>query len=416
MKLLWGFFIALVLGLSSASAQEPLHSIENIAGDLYRFQSDNYYGVFLVTDEGIILADPINTETATWLKGELDRRFAQPVKYVIYSHDHADHTSGGEVFEGTATFVAHTYAKPKFEEDPHGPIPTLRFPYRYQIHLGGKTVDLYFFGASHTNNLITIGFPEERAIYLVDAAAVKRLPYRDLEDWYFPWAINYLESVLTLDFDIFIPGHGPVGVKDDIRDHRDYLIVLFEQVRKARLAGLSEDETVEKVNLEAFFEWDMYNEWRELNIRGMYRILGETKLVAVPEEIDHVPPLFPANALQMRFVGWVIVKYDVDAEGRTQNITVFDSGAESLLRGVKNNTRARRQFEKAAIRATSKTKFEPGIPIEGLFRWENFRLPEGAGEFDPFQFNQEVGKSSFGNFDKFMEDNIRSRYRPTSCC
>ena len=85
----------------------PGREIIHLTGDLYRFRDVRHYGMFLHTPEGIILVDPTNPGTAAWLKGELDSRFDVPVRYVIYSHAHNDHASGGEVFAETATFVAH---------------------------------------------------------------------------------------------------------------------------------------------------------------------------------------------------------------------------------------------------------------------------------------------------------------------
>jgi hypothetical protein len=94
---------------SQAAAQEkpPARGIVKITGELYRAQNDNHYTVFLVTPQGIILSDPINRDFSRWLKGEIDTRFKQPVRYVVYSHSHWDHAAGGAVFESTATFVAH---------------------------------------------------------------------------------------------------------------------------------------------------------------------------------------------------------------------------------------------------------------------------------------------------------------------
>ena len=80
-----------------------------IKGDLYRARNGNWYAIFLVTPEGIILGDPLNNAFAEWLKGELDSRFRMPVRYVVYSHSHFDHAEGGRVFADTATF-----------EKPHG--------------------------------------------------------------------------------------------------------------------------------------------------------------------------------------------------------------------------------------------------------------------------------------------------------
>ena len=68
---------------------------------------DDYVSVFMVTPEGIVLVEPIGMEFATWLKGEMASRFHVPVKYVIYSHSHWDHASGGAVYADTARFIGH---------------------------------------------------------------------------------------------------------------------------------------------------------------------------------------------------------------------------------------------------------------------------------------------------------------------
>ena len=79
-----------------AAAQGAKRAITKIAGDVYRFQNNFHFSVFMVTPEGIIVTDPINSDAAKWLKAELAKRFNQPIKFLIYSHDHADHISGGE--------------------------------------------------------------------------------------------------------------------------------------------------------------------------------------------------------------------------------------------------------------------------------------------------------------------------------
>src|SRR3977135_2434155 len=68
---------------------------------------DDYVSVFMVPPEGNVLAEPIGTEMATGGRAELPRRFSVPVKYVIYSHSHWDHASGGAVYAETARFIGH---------------------------------------------------------------------------------------------------------------------------------------------------------------------------------------------------------------------------------------------------------------------------------------------------------------------
>jgi glyoxylase-like metal-dependent hydrolase (beta-lactamase superfamily II) len=90
-----------------AQPRGPAREIIPLTGDLYRARNGNWYAIFLVTPDGIILGDPINPAFATWLKNELGTRFKVPVRYVVYSHSHFDHAAGGVVFAETAKFVAH---------------------------------------------------------------------------------------------------------------------------------------------------------------------------------------------------------------------------------------------------------------------------------------------------------------------
>ena len=111
-RLILGTLIgAMLVAAGPALAQDAKRSITKIAGDLYRFQNNFHFSVFLVTPDGIIATDPINADAARWLKDALKSRFGVPVRYLVYSHDHRDHSAGGEVFADTAIVVAHANAR-----------------------------------------------------------------------------------------------------------------------------------------------------------------------------------------------------------------------------------------------------------------------------------------------------------------
>ena len=261
---------ALWLGGVAVAQQEPKRAITKIAGDLYRFQNNFHYSVFLVTPDGVIATDPINADAARWLENEIAERFGKEVEYLIYSHDHADHSSGGEVFADTAIVVAHDNAKAAIVgENRPTAVPDLTFSDRMTIALGGKTVELIYPGRSHSDNLIVIRFPEERAVFTVDFISVKRLPYMTLSDSYFPDWIDAIKRVEALDFDILVPGHGPMGTKADARDHRRYLEDLYQAVLEAARAGQSVDEMKQSITLEEYKDWSQYEAWRPLNIEGV---------------------------------------------------------------------------------------------------------------------------------------------------
>ncbi len=261
---------ALWLGGVAVAQQEPKRAITKIAGDLYRFQNNFHYSVFLVTPDGVIATDPINADAARWLENEIAERFGKEVEYLIYSHDHADHSSGGEVFADTAIVVAHDNAKAAIVgENRPTAVPDLTFSDRMTIALGGKTVELIYPGRSHSDNLIVIRFPEERAVFTVDFISVKRLPYMTLSDAYIPDWIDAIKRVEALDFDILVPGHGPMGTKADARDHRRYLEDLYQAVLEAARAGQSVDEMKQSITLEEYKDWSQYEAWRPLNIEGV---------------------------------------------------------------------------------------------------------------------------------------------------
>ncbi len=261
-----------LIAMPSRAQDGPARTITNITGDLYQFQNGGHRAVFLVTPDGIIASDPINRDAATWLKNELQQRFGVPVRYVVYSHDHADHIGGGEVFDDEAVVVAHEKAKATIlgEKRPTA-VPEVTFSDRMTIELGGKTVDLVYVGRGHSDNTLVMHFPAERAVFAVDFISVKRMPYRDLADSYFPDWIDAVRVVETLDFDILIPGHGPLGTKADAAEHRQYLEALYEAVLAAARAGQSLDQMKQTIKLDAFKHLGQYEAWLPMNIEGVYK-------------------------------------------------------------------------------------------------------------------------------------------------
>ena len=208
-----------------AGPPRPTFQIRPITGDLYRSGNGAWHSIFLVTSEGIILADPLNPAHAQWLKGELDTRFpGVPVKYVIYSHSHWDHVEGASFFPD-ATIVAHegvlanmdgrypqmpgdmidrnnngmfdredidtpTLANPgicgmstqffdQIDVDKNGVVPPAEFQRnilkpnivysdKMTIVLGGKKVELMHPGENHGNDMTVVLFPEERVVFATD--------------------------------------------------------------------------------------------------------------------------------------------------------------------------------------------------------------------------------------------------------
>lgn len=261
------------IALTSAIAQNPpKREITNIAGDLYRFQNNFHFSVFLVTPEGVIATDPIDTGAAEWLKAEITSRFDAEVKYLIYSHDHRDHIAGGEVFDDTAIVVAHEQAKADIiSENRPTAIPELTFTDQLTITLGGKTVELSFVGKNHSDNTIVMNFPAERTLFAVDFIPIKTVAFRDLPDAYVPEWIESLKRVEAMDFDILAPGHGGLRTKADVAAYRGYMTDLLTQTEKCAQDGATAETIKDCVDLSKYADWGQFEAWSPLNIDAMFQ-------------------------------------------------------------------------------------------------------------------------------------------------
>ncbi len=267
------FFVVTLLFCGVSLAQtDAKRSITKIAGDLYRFQNNFHYSVFLVTSDGIIVTDPINADAARWLKAELAKRFNKPIRYMIYSHDHVDRIAGGEVFADTAIVVAHENAKADIiaEQRPTA-VPDITFSDQMTIELGGKRVELSYVGRSHSDNMIIMRFPAERALFAVDFIPVKSVAWKNMTDAYIPDWMDAIARVETMDFDILVPGHGGLGTKADATAFRGYMETLYAAVLTGARAGKSLEAMQQSIRLEKYKDWYNYDTQLVLNIEGMHK-------------------------------------------------------------------------------------------------------------------------------------------------
>ena len=261
------------------SAQNPVREITKIAGEVYRFRNNNHYSVFAVTPVGIIATDPINTAAATWLKDEMKKRWPdKAIKFVVYSHDHSDHISGGETWADTATVVAHANAKEVIlgEKRPTA-VPQVTFNEQATIELGGTVIELNYVGRNHSNNSLVMRFPKEKIAFAVDFIPVNAVAFRDFPDAYLDEWIDSLRRVEAMEFDILAPGHGPLGTKANVTAFRNYLEDLRAQVLAAARAGKSLEETKKLVDLSKYKDWGGYEQMGQLNIEGVYRLVQATR-------------------------------------------------------------------------------------------------------------------------------------------
>jgi len=262
---------------AAAQSSRPDDEITKLADDVYLFRHQFHQAIFITTPKGVIVTDPINADAAAWLNAEIKKLTDQPVRYVIYSHHHNDHITGGSVFAGQAIFVSHALARPNILQaaDPTTPVPDLTFTDRMSIDLGGTQVELIYTGKNHSDNSVVMLLPQRKLLFAVDFIPVETVAYRTLKSDYPDEWIESLKKVEQLDFEVLVPGHGKIGRKDHVRLFRGYLEDLRAAVLEHVKQGRSLEETKQAVRLPKYEQWQRYADWLPENVEGMYRYLSQ---------------------------------------------------------------------------------------------------------------------------------------------
>ncbi len=277
-RLLWlALAVALTASLptvaAAATGDAPTFDTTKVAEGVYTFRWNQHRNMFVVTEAGVIVTDPLNPPAARALADEIRKVTDQPVRYVVYSHQHWDHTLGGAVFkEAGAKFISHERCLPHWERRPHPDLvlPDLTFNGPgYDLELGGRTLELRYFGPNHGDCLIAMRLADERILFLVDFASPGAVGFRILPDYDPVELIRSLREIEErLDFDLVIPGHlAPTAPPDLLATERGYYEALMKAVGEAWEAGVREpEEMVRQVRLPEYESWKGYADWLPLNI------------------------------------------------------------------------------------------------------------------------------------------------------
>jgi len=266
--------------------QEPARlNLVKVADDLYVIHNAVSPGntTAFVTSEGVVLVDDKFAIDHAGIMAQLRSVTSQPVKYVINTHHHPDHTGGNQKLQAlNVAVVSSTRASEKMGDAAaavppsaggQSGLPNITFDDHATLHLGGKHIELYYFGRGHTDGDIVVYFPERRVL-----ASGDLFTYGDET----PQLIDYsgggsakewprtLDRVMQLDFDTVIPGHGVVTTKVEMRIFRTRTDLLRSRVREMIAAKKSRDEI--SAMLQKEFHWFPF-----LLDYGLDGLLGELR-------------------------------------------------------------------------------------------------------------------------------------------
>jgi cyclase len=242
---------------------------------------------FIVGNDYVVVVDSLATVGLTErFRDEIKKITDRPIRYLINTHHHGDHTYGNHVFAG-ATIISHDRCRHELTEtgtmDPNllntifpefdfrGIAVTpahITFDKQLTLHIDGREVRLLHFGPGHTIDDIIVHLPNERIIFAGDFIFLYSTPL-GMEGSFAGWIKN-LDAMAKLDAQAYIPGHGPVCGAEGLNLCRDYLVLVQGEAKKRFDKGMTVDEAAEDIDLGQFRQWPNH-ERILLNLERLWR-------------------------------------------------------------------------------------------------------------------------------------------------
>lgn len=200
----------------------------------------------LVADDGVLLVDSKFEREHDRVMELLRTVTDKPVRFVITTHVHADHSEGNARLESIgADIIATENTRRRLAEGQSGGLPVITFDDHARIFFGGKPLDLYWLGRGHTDGDLVILMPEDRIVFTGDLFVgyepnLRLIDYDNggsLAEW-----SGTLERILALEFDSVIPGHSGPTDRAMLEQYLDETVRMQEMVREMHGAGQAPDD------------------------------------------------------------------------------------------------------------------------------------------------------------------------------
>jgi cyclase len=233
--------------------RQPSNKLNKIADDLYEIEGDGGNVAVYITNEGVILVDDKFEYDYNDIVDKVKSLTSEPIRYVLNTHHHGDHTGSNAKFPPNTEIIAHANARKNMIEGKQPGPPRVVFTEETAVFLGGKEVRARYFGRGHTNGDVMIYFPEHHVLHTGDlmAGSSPLIDYGgggSLLEW-----TATLDGALKMDFDTVIPGHGPIAKKADLLAYRNNVEKLKNRVSGLVRQGTSKEEIAKVMTSE--FGW-----------------------------------------------------------------------------------------------------------------------------------------------------------------
>jgi len=279
--------LLLILGCVSAfSHQAPPGTLRQIVPGHYLFSSSTYNSGIIVTNDGVVVLDALNTEAVARAQREaIASTIRQPVRVLVSSTFHDNYSKGNIAYADVLKIGHEDYRTDLLALMQRQKVPaeeqTARLPHqtfrdRMTLYHGGKEIQILHVGRAHTRGDSIIFVPQDRIVYLSELYFADQFLF--IADGYGVDWLRALDAVQALGADIFVPGHGPIPAdpretRQGLARFRQMLVDVRDTVQKEIARGATEDEAVATIRWPQYERLQGYDAQRETAVRRLYQQL-----------------------------------------------------------------------------------------------------------------------------------------------
>jgi cyclase len=269
--------LASVAGIASAQQQDFSKveiKVTKVSGNVYMLEGSGGNIAASVGDDGIVIVDDQFAPLADKIRAALKGITAQPLRFIINTHYHFDHT-GGNLPLHDATIVAHDNVRKrlamanvignggavKFDQPayPKEALPVITFAHDVTLHVNGEDIRALHAPSGHTDGDSIVFFPKSNVVHFGDDFVRYGFPFIDINGGgSSKGMIAALEGAMAqLPKDVkVIPGHGALATLDDVRSY----VTMLKETRGVVEKGVKAGKTLEQLKQEKVLEpWQKFS-------------------------------------------------------------------------------------------------------------------------------------------------------------
>jgi cyclase len=265
-------FLALIIASGSAPAQKNKIEISTfqLSDTVYMLMGAGGNVGISTGKDGLYIIDGGVKQATSPLLQAIRKISDKPIRFVFNTHYHGDHTGSNEFLGGTdAVIIAHENIYKRLSTEQisifmnsttppfaKAALPAVTFNDQLSMVFNGETATAYYVANGHTDGDAIIHFPLSNVIHMGDMFFNGRYPYVDLDaGGSLQGMVAAVDLALTManDSTRIIPGHGPLGVTEDLKNYRDFLIEASTRVQVLIDQGMNLEQIITAKPTE---EWD----------------------------------------------------------------------------------------------------------------------------------------------------------------